>query len=75
VLADPAQVQAFAELDGNVLMVTGVPATGVVTYYAGAGWDKSGDFPTMAAWDAYLDQAARRLAAPVSVAIAAKSEK
>ena len=75
VLADPAQVQAFAELDGNVLMVTGVPATGVVTYYAGAGWDKSGDFPTMAAWDAYLDQAARRLAAPVSVAIAAKSAK
>jgi hypothetical protein len=72
VLADPAQVQSFAELDGNVLMVTAVPSSGVATYYAGAGWNKSGDFPTMAAWDAYLDQAARRLASPATVAIAAK---
>ncbi len=72
VLADPAQVQAFAELDGNVLMVTGVPSSGVVTYFAGAGWDKSGDFPTAAAWEAYVDQAARRLASPVAVTVAAK---
>jgi hypothetical protein len=43
-----------------------------VTYYAGAGWDKSGDFPTAAAWEAYVDQAARRLASPVAVTLAAK---
>jgi hypothetical protein len=72
VLVDPAGVQAFAELDGNVLIVTGVPSSGVVTYYAGAGWNKSGDFPTMAAWDAYLDQAARRLASPLTVTVAGK---
>ncbi len=72
VLADPAQVQAFAELDGNLLMVTDVPSSGVVTYYAGAGWDKSGDFPTAAAWEAYVDQAARRLASPVTVTVTAK---
>ena len=72
VLADPALVQSFAELDGNVLMVTGVPASGVATYYAGAGWDKSGDFPTLAAWDAYLDQAARRLASPLTVTLSSK---
>jgi hypothetical protein len=53
-------------------MVTSVPSSGIVTYYAGAGWDKSGDFQTMAAWDAYLDQAAKRLASPVTVTVAAK---
>ena len=52
--------------------MTGVPASGVATYYAGAGWDKSGDFPTLAAWDAYLDQAARRLASPLTVTLASK---
>jgi hypothetical protein len=72
VLADPAQVQSFAEADGNLLMVTGVPSSGVVTYYAGAGWDKSGDFPTSATWEANVDQAARRLAAPVAITITAK---
>jgi hypothetical protein len=72
VLADPAEVQAFAEADGNVVMVTSVPSSGIVTYYAGAGWDKSGDFPTPAAWQAYVDQAARRLASPVTVTVTAK---
>jgi unsaturated rhamnogalacturonyl hydrolase len=72
IVADPAGVLDFAEADGNVLLVAGVPASGVFTYYAGAGWDKSGDFPTPAVWEAYVDQAARRLAAPVSITIAAR---
>jgi hypothetical protein len=72
VVADPASVRDFAEADGNVLMVTSVPAAGVVTYYAGAGWDKSGDFATPAAWEAYVDQAVRRLRSPVSVTVAAR---
>ena len=67
-----AACMAFAEADGNVLVVTSVSAGSDVTYYAGAGWDKSGDFPTAAAWDAYVDQAARRLASPVTVTVAAR---
>jgi hypothetical protein len=72
VLADPASVQDFAEADGNLLMVTRVSGSGTATYYAGAGWDKSGDFPTAAAWEAYVDQSARRLASPVSIAVKAR---
>jgi hypothetical protein len=53
-------------------MVASVPASGVFTYYAGAGWDKSGDFPTPASWDAYVEQAVRRVASPVSITVAAR---
>ena len=59
VVVDPAQLTEFAELDGNVLAVTKVSAGGEATYYAGSGWDKSGDFKTVADWDRYLDQAAQ----------------
>jgi hypothetical protein len=39
-------------------------------YYAGFGWTKSGDFPTVEAWDRYLAQFAQRIQAPVKVSIA-----
>jgi hypothetical protein len=72
VVADSATVQDFAEADGNLLITTSVPVSGVVTYYAGAGWDKSGDFPTPATWESYVDQAVRRIASPVSITVAAR---
>ena len=53
-------------------MVTGMSAGSDVTYCAGAGWDKSGDFKGVGDWDAYLDQAAQRWRAPVVVTIARK---
>jgi unsaturated rhamnogalacturonyl hydrolase len=40
-----------------------------VVYYAGFGWDRSGDFADMAAWDRYLDQYSRRLRSPIEVTI------
>jgi len=43
-----------------------------VTYYAGSGWDKSGDFKTVEDWDRYLDQAAQRIRSPLAVSLAAK---
>jgi len=70
ILIDPALVVSFAEADGNVLMVTGMSAGSDVTYYAGSGWNKSGDFRGVEDWDKYLDQAAQRLRAPVAVTIA-----
>ena len=57
------------------ILITGV-STGIgracANLYAGAGWDKSGDFPTSAAWEAYVDQTARRLASPVAVTVTPK---
>jgi hypothetical protein len=38
-----------------------------VRYYAGAGWNKSGDFSSNADWVAYLAACAQRLASPVKV--------
>jgi len=40
-----------------VLAVTRMPAGSDVTYYAGSGWDRSGDFKTVEDWDRYLDEA------------------
>jgi len=43
-----------------------------VTYYAGSGWDKSGDFKAVDDWDRYLDQAAQRIRSPLAVSLAAR---
>jgi pectinesterase len=72
VIVDPAQVKDVVEADGNVLVVTTLPATSDVTYYAGSGWDKSGDFKTVEDWDRYLGQAAQRIRSPLSVSVASK---
>jgi pectinesterase len=72
VIVDPAQVKDIVEADGNVLVVTAMSAGSDVTYYAGSGWDRSGDFKSVEDWDRYLDQAAQRIRSPLSVSVAAK---
>ena len=72
VVVDPARLTEFAELDGNVLAVTTMSAGSDVTYYAGSGWDRSGDFKTVEDWDRYLGQAAQRIRTPPAVSVAAK---
>jgi hypothetical protein len=72
IIAEPGQVADFAEADGNVLVVTSVAPGGVATYYAGSGWDRSGDFKTVDDWDGYLDQAAKRIRSPLAVSVAAR---
>jgi hypothetical protein len=72
VIVDPARVTEFAEADGNVLAVTTIPAGGDVTYYAGSGWDKSGDFASVEDWDRYLEQAALRIRSPLAVTVGSR---
>ena len=72
VIVDPAQLTEFVEADGNVLAVTAMSAGSDVTYYAGSGWDRSGDFKAVDDWDRYLAQAAQRIRTPPAVSIAAK---
>jgi hypothetical protein len=72
VIVDPALLTEFAELDGNVLAVTKLSAGSESTYYAGSGWDKSGDFNAVADWDRHLDQAALRVRSPLVVTVAAR---
>ncbi len=72
VIVDPAQLTEFVEADGNVLAVTAMSAGSDVTYYAGSGWDRSGDFKAVDDWDRYLAQAAQRVRTPPAVSIAAR---
>jgi hypothetical protein len=72
VIVDPAGLTEFVEADGNVLAVTAMSAGSDVTYYAGSGWDRSGDFKTVEDWDRHLAQAAQRIRTPPAVSIAAK---
>jgi hypothetical protein len=51
---------------GQLYMVTR-PRQNTVVFYAGFGWQKSGQFASAAAWDAYLAEFARRLASPLAV--------
>jgi hypothetical protein len=72
VVMDPAAVRGTPEADGNLLVTTEIAPGKPVVYYAGFGWDRSGDFADMAAWDRYLDQFSRRLRSPIEVTITAR---
>lgn len=72
IIVDPAGLTGFAEADGNVLAVTSLPAGGEVTYYAGSGWDRGGEFGAVADWDRYLEHASRRIRSPLAVTVATR---
>jgi pectinesterase len=60
----------FAE-DSTQYLIIGSAVTGEpFTYYAGAGWTRSGDFATQGDWNSYLDRWAVRIASPLRVACA-----
>jgi hypothetical protein len=65
IVVDPARAVATPELDGNILLTFRGPGP----YYAGTGWDRSGDFKTMADFDAHVASFASRLASPVVVEV------
>lgn len=60
----------FTEDSAQYLLI-GRAVTGErLTYYAGAGWTRSGDFATVEDWNSYLDRWAVRIALPLHVACA-----
>ena len=73
----PSQVQNWQDRrtkakEQSHLLVMATPTQGVLTYYAGFGWTKSGQFATAADWDRYLADYAQRLASPLVVTIASR---
>jgi len=72
VLMEPGAVRGTPEADGNLLVTTGITPGRPVVYHAGFGWDRSGDFADLAAWDRYLDEFSRRLRSPIEVTVAAR---
>ena len=60
----------FAE-DSTQYLLIGHAVTGEpFTYYAGAGWTRSGDFDTAGDWNSYLDRWATHITSPLRVACA-----
>ena len=68
VVVDPTRVASTPELDGNVLL----SFRGAGPYFAGTGWDRSGDFKAMADFDAYVNAFARKVASPLKVEVLAR---
>ena len=65
IVIDPAAIVDVTEADGNHLIVAKTPAI----YFAGTGWDKSGDFADVADWDWYVQQWAQRVKSPLRVEV------
>jgi unsaturated rhamnogalacturonyl hydrolase len=63
----PSQVLDAMELDGQMEMVTKATSGEPVNFWAGAGWDRSGDFRSYDDWKAYVAQSAQRIASPLAV--------
>lgn len=63
------QEHRSAQKDQSQLYMLTRPRAGQVVFYAGFGWQKSGQFASAEAWDAYLAQFARRLASPLEVRV------
>jgi hypothetical protein len=69
VVVNPGRLDSIAEADGNVLLVGHTKAGQPVVYHAGSGWDKGGDFPGAAGWDALVEDLAGRLSSPLRIEV------
>lgn len=63
----PGQVTKMIDADHTLLALIPTKVGQTVDFYAGAGWDKSGQFPDKAAWDDYVAATAGRVASPIVV--------
>ncbi|HYC73065.1 MAG TPA: DUF4861 family protein [Opitutaceae bacterium] len=67
------EFSGFAEDARNHLVLAKVAPGRPLVYYAGAGWDRSGQFKDRAAWESYVADAVARARAPVRVSLAPAS--
>lgn len=68
VVVDPKDLVATSELDGNILLALRRPSP----FFAGTGWDRSGDFKGMADFDAYVDAFAAKSDSPLKVEVVSR---
>lgn len=59
------------EKDQSHIYVFTKPNNQKLIYYAGFGWSKNGHYPDSLAWDNYLEEFAKRMAAPLQIKFAA----
>lgn len=58
---------AVRDIDGHAVILESVDPGANAVHYVGAGWTAAGAFRSPADWWRYLEEAARRLAAPIEV--------
>jgi hypothetical protein len=68
----PDGFAGFAEDNLNLLALAKATPGKPLRYFAGAGWDRSGQFSTKEEWNAYVAAAAARAKSPVRVALLAR---
>lgn len=67
VVMAPEGIVDVVDGESDHLLVARAPDGAPAVYYAGFGWDKSGDFASVADWDRYLEEWAQRLRSPLRV--------
>jgi rhamnogalacturonyl hydrolase YesR len=63
----PGQPVRTVDIDGNALLLGHALPARPFVYYLGAGWSKSGDFPSPEAWESTVRNLAARLSKPLEV--------
>jgi rhamnogalacturonyl hydrolase YesR len=63
----PGQPVRAVDIDGNALLLGHALPARPFVYYLGAGWSKSGDFPSPEAWESTVRNLAARLSKPLEV--------
>jgi pectinesterase len=63
------QFAGMADQKDQYLLLSAVPPGGTFTYFAGAGWTRSGDFASVQDWMTLLTQWSRRISEPVSITL------
>jgi hypothetical protein len=72
IVLDPsARFAGLAETANDRLILVKVKPGETVRYYAGGGWDKSGDFASEADWNNYLAAFSARLHSPLKITVEA----
>ena len=69
VIIPAGKFEGYAEDSLNLLALTKATSGVPVTYYVGAGWTRSGDFPTKESWEKYLLDFAKRQQSPITVKV------
>ena len=72
IILDPTNFVKTVNTDEHHFTLAKTDTGMKATYYAGAGWDKSGDFSDAESWFKYLMQYAMCLANPVEISISGK---
>ncbi len=71
VVFPPSAFLRFADDEVHCLVLGRAVAGKPFTYYAGAGWTRSGDFASREEWNSYLARKAGRIASPLAVSCSA----